>query len=260
MNKFVILGLFVASAMAVPMPGNTGNLDCLEMEDSVFSCLAVKANNALARAARSSDIQLFSGITFIRDTPMERSGKALKTETEILNELPRESSDRTMKIVSMIYESAVSFLKSHSLKINMPEESMSRALTEGRAKIKKLILPMVAAAGLKIFALMPILFGGLGLLVLKALVVGKIALLIAGILAFQRLFGSGASSVSGLGASNFFKNLQPASGYYDSSAGSQGWSSGAAQQPQQGYYKRSFDDGKTAQHLAYSAQIPTETD
>ncbi|XP_015114460.1 uncharacterized protein LOC107039393 [Diachasma alloeum] len=260
MNKFVILGLFVASAMAVPMPDNTGNVDCLEMEDSLFSCLAVKANNALSRAARSSDIQLISGITFVRDTPMERSGKSLKTEIEVLNELPRDASDRTMKLFSMLYDSAVSFLKSHSLKINMPEESVSRALTEGRGKIKKVVLPLIAAAGLKILALVPILFGGLGLLVLKALVVGKIALLIAGILAFQKLFGSGASGASGFGASNFFKNLQPSSSYYDNNAGTQGWASGNGQQQQQGYYKRSFDDGKTAQNLAYSAHVPTETD
>ncbi|XP_063988822.1 uncharacterized protein LOC135168499 isoform X2 [Diachasmimorpha longicaudata] len=257
MNKFVLLGLFVASAMAVPMPDNTGKVDCLEMEDSLFSCLAVKANNALSRAARSSDIQLISGITFVRDTPMERSGKALKTETEVLNELPRDSSDRTMKLLSMLYDSAVSFFKSHSLKINMPEESVSRALIEGRGKIKKVVLPLIAAAGLKILALVPILFGGLGLLVLKALVVGKVALLIAGILAFQKLFGSGAS---GFGASNLFKNVQPSSSFYDNNAGAQGWAAGNGQQQQQGYYQRSFDDGKTAQSLAYSAHVPTETD
>lgn len=62
---------------------------------------------------------------------MERASKSLKTETEVLNELPREASDRTMKLVTMLYDSAVSFLKSHSLKINVPEESVSRALTEG---------------------------------------------------------------------------------------------------------------------------------
>lgn len=55
--------------MAVPMPSaNNGNVDCLETDD-LFSCIAVKANNALSRAARSSDIQLISGITFVRDTP-----------------------------------------------------------------------------------------------------------------------------------------------------------------------------------------------
>lgn len=124
-----------------------------------------------------------------------------------------------------------------------------------------MILPLIAAAGVKIFALVPILIGGLGLLVLKALFVGKIALLLAGILAFQKLFGSGGGIGSSVG-SVFKQNIQPAaSAWYDGAASQQGWSGGpAAQQPQQGYYKRSFDDTKAAQNLAYSAHAPTETD
>lgn len=132
-------------------------------------------------------------------------------------------------------------------------------LFPGRTKIKKAILPLIAAAGVKIFAIMPILLGGLSLLVLKALVVGKVALLIAAVLAFQKFFGSGAAG--GLGASNnFFKNLQPATSFFDNGASNQAWSSSSAQQQQpQGYYKRSFED-KTAQKLAYSGQAPAETD
>lgn len=65
---------------------------------------------------------------------VERSGKTLKTETDMLNELPREASDRIMKLISMIYESTVSFLKSHSLKINIPDQPLARALSEGKQK------------------------------------------------------------------------------------------------------------------------------
>lgn len=261
MFKFVIFGMFVAVAVALPTQevNQAAGLDCLE-EEALFSCLMIKASSALQRAARSSNIELIEGITFVRDTPMERSGKSLKAENELemLNELPREASDRTLKLVTMLYEGAVSFLKSHSLKINVPEESISRALVEGRGKIKKIVLPLIAAAGVKIFALVPIFLGGLALLVLKALFVGKIALLIAGILAFQKLFGG--SSV-GTTASNFFsKPGQSAATWIDATAG-QGWSNGgAAQQPQQGYYKRSLDDIKSdAQSLAYSSHVPNST-
>lgn len=112
---------------------------------------------------------------------------------------------------------------------------------------------MMAAVALKLFALVPIVMGGLGLLVLKALVVGKIALLFAAILAFQRFAGgSGASSIGSI------FNRTPQASYYDGTA-SQGWTSGV-QQPQSGYYKRSFDDIKSAQNLAYSAHAPTESD
>ncbi|KAK9298822.1 hypothetical protein QLX08_007966 [Tetragonisca angustula] len=260
MNKLVILGLVAASAMAVPMPDSSKvqlnrNLDCFEQENELFSCVFVKTVSALDRAARSSDIEIIDGVKFVRETPIERSGKDLKTEVEMMNELPRDTSDRAIKLATMLFESAISFMKSHSLKLSMPEEgSISRALDEGRAKMKKMALPLIAAAGVKLFALIPILLGGLGLLVTKALFVGKIALLLAGVLAFQRLFGGNSA-----GAANFFsKNAQPSTGWVDSA--NQGWSANVAAGVQpQGYYKRSFDveNGKVDAHsMAYSAQAP----
>lgn len=113
-----------------------------------------------------------------------------------------------------------------------------------------MILPLVAAAGLKLITLVPILFGGLALLVFKAIVVGKVALLLAAVLAFQKMFGAGAVGAGGL----FGKNPQPA-GWYDGQ-NNQAWSGASAQG--QGYYRRSFD-GTTkgdAHNLAFAAQAP----
>ncbi|XP_076295421.1 DUF1676 domain-containing protein Osi14 [Lasioglossum baleicum] len=254
MTKLVLLGLLAASAMAVPMPDSNNllanrDLDCLEQEDALFSCMFVKAVSTLNRAARSGDFEIFDGINFVRETPMARSEKDLKTELDIMNELPRDASERAVELVNMLYKSTMSFIKSHSLKLSMPEDaSISRALDEGRGKLKKMILPIVAAVAVKLFALVPILLGSLGLLVVKALFVGKLALLVAGVLAFQRLFGA-----SSKGQANIFsKNAQPA--WIDN--GSQGWSSGAVAQ-QQGYYKRSFEHQKDAHDMAYAAQAPT---
>lgn len=71
---------------------------------------------------------------------MERSGKDLKTEVDIMNELPADTSDRAVKLVSMLYESAMSFVKSHSLKLSMPEDgSISRALGEGNFQSSAMI-------------------------------------------------------------------------------------------------------------------------
>lgn len=62
-----------------------------------------------------------------------------------MNELPRDMSDRAIKLATMLVESALSFMKSHSLKLSMPEEgSISRALDEGNflscAMIEMLLL------------------------------------------------------------------------------------------------------------------------
>ncbi|XP_035729594.1 uncharacterized protein LOC118444922 [Vespa mandarinia] len=253
MNKLLILGFLVNAAMAVPTSEVLQNreLDCLEHENELFSCIFVKAVTTLDRAARSNDIQLIDSVVFVRDKPMERTAKNLKTELDVMNELPKDTSDRAFKLVSMLFDSAMSFMKSHSLKISMPEEFSSRALTEARGKIKKIILPLIVAVGLKIFALVPILFGGLGLLALKAYFVGKIALLLAGILFFQKIFGSGSM------ASNIFgKSPSLGGNWYEPST--QGWPSAGAG-VQQGYYRRSLDDttGKIDSHsLAYSAYEP----
>lgn len=115
-------------------------------------------------------------------------------------------------------------------------------------------MPLIAAAGVKLFALIPIVLGSLGLLVMKALFVGKIALLLAGVLAFQRLFGSGN------GTTSFFnKNNQPSTGWVDN-AGGQGWSTSgnvAANVQPQGYYRRFDGHRQTDAHsMAYSAQAP----
>ncbi|XP_043497057.1 uncharacterized protein LOC122520834 [Polistes fuscatus] len=256
MKKLLILGFLATATIAVPTSKILLNrdLDCLEHENELFSCIFVKAATTLDRAARSSDIQLIDGVVFVRDKPMERSAKSLKTELDVMNELPKDTSERALKLFSMIYDSAVAFMKSHSLKLSIPEEFNSRALTEARGKIKKVILPLIAAVGLKIFALVPILFGGLGLLVLKAIVIGKIALILAGILFFQKMFGSGSGST----VSNIFgKTPSLGNNWYEPAT--QGWPSAAAGVQQQGYYRRSFDDtpGKIDAHsLAYSAHEP----
>ncbi|XP_011880752.1 PREDICTED: uncharacterized protein LOC105569163 [Vollenhovia emeryi] len=259
MNKLLALLLLAAYTAAGPAPvpvQPSQDLNCLNLEHDkeFFSCIFVKAIGALDRAARSSNIEIVEGVTFVQDTPAERIGKSLKiNEKAIMNELPEDMSDRTIKLFNMLCDSAVSFMKSHSLKFRIPEGSMSRALNEGRAKIKKMILPLIAAAGIKIFALAPILLGVLALLTFKALVYGKIALIVAGIMAFQKFFG-------GSGAGGFF-NKNPAPLWYDNGATGSWASAGPSGLQHQGY--RSFDvadaknDAKNdAQDLAYSAHAP----
>lgn len=48
--------------------------------------------------------------------------------------------------------------------------------------------------GLKIFAVIPVVLGVIGLVAAKALIVGKLALIISGIIALQKFFGSGGGA------------------------------------------------------------------
>lgn len=59
-----------------------------------------------------------------------------------------------------------------------------------------MLLPLLLLAKLKAAVLIPLALGGLALLALKALVVGKLALVIAGIIAVQKLLHKGHHSQS----------------------------------------------------------------
>ncbi|KAF7987578.1 hypothetical protein HCN44_003441 [Aphidius gifuensis] len=261
MKTFIIFGLFVAVAMAVPMPeADNEKLNCFDHEDSLLPCLAVKANSMIARAARSSNINIIPGVHLVADKPLERSAKSLETETEkeVMGKLSDDPVNQTVQLASKLYESASSLLNSHSLKVDLSESSISRSFEEARTKLKKTqLFPIIGALGAKFFFLiLPVVFGGLSLLVLKSLFFSKLALILAGVLGFQKFFGSGSNV--GSYASNLLNKVQPASTYYDNA--NQAWQNQApaAQPTQGGYYKRSIDDQKIAQNLAYSAHVSAD--
>lgn len=116
------------------------------------------------------------------------------------------------------------------------------------------------AIGAKLVALIPIFLGGLILLATKALVVAKIAFLLAASLAAQKLIGGGGSGFNllskfagaGQGAQGW-SGAGNQAGWSTGGAAAQGWSSGAASS--QYPYARSYD----AQEIAYNGQVPATT-
>lgn len=110
----------------------------------------------------------------------------------------------------------------------------------GRAKLKKKYLPYLGLLAVKIAAVLPFLLGVIGFFALKALVIGKLALLIAGVMAFQKYAGS--SGGFGKIAENF-----------SSANVASAWPQQAAPSTNGGYYRRSME--QAAQHMAYNGQI-----
>ncbi|XP_038219531.1 uncharacterized protein LOC119837829 [Zerene cesonia] len=118
----------------------------------------------------------------------------------------------------------------------------ARTFEEARGKIKK-YTPLLAGIGVKVIAVVGLLFGALTLLVTKALVVGKLALMAAAALGLHKIFSEGGlNSISGKIAS-----IQNAP---------QAWSSQTAQS--NAYpYARSADAANDASDLAYRSQVPS---
>ncbi|XP_073963275.1 DUF1676 domain-containing protein Osi14 isoform X2 [Choristoneura fumiferana] len=118
----------------------------------------------------------------------------------------------------------------------------ARTFEEARGKIKK-YAPLLTGIGVKVIAVLGLLFGGLTLLVTKALVVAKLAFLAAAALGIQKLLsGGGLNNISGKIAS--FQSPSPQ------------WNSPTA--PASSYpYARSSNVAQDGNDLAYKSQIPS---
>lgn len=117
--------------------------DCGSDDSSrLLNCLGVKAVTVLDRASRMEDIALLPGVSLVQNAEamddLTRAGRALMTEAEIQNALPQEPSERSSRLMDMLYDATVRFLQSHSLQLKMPQdapEAIQRALEEGIVNI-----------------------------------------------------------------------------------------------------------------------------
>ncbi|XP_072932933.1 uncharacterized protein [Epargyreus clarus] len=120
----------------------------------------------------------------------------------------------------------------------------ARTFEEARGKIKK-YTPLLAGIGVKVIAVVGLLFGGLTLLVTKALVVAKLAFLAVAALGIHKFLSGGSlNNISGKIAS------------FQSSP--QQWSSPTASAGTYPYARSSnIGLGQDANDLAYKGQIPS---
>lgn len=65
---------------------------------------------------------------------------------------------------------------------------LSPRSARGKKKTKKLLLPLLLLFKLKAAALLPLAIGFLALIAFKALIIGKLALLLSGIIGLKKLF------------------------------------------------------------------------
>lgn len=268
-SSSVMLLLAVSAAFAVPAPAAVDDsanevpgkdvwslaaraLDHCGGSGDLGSCLGVKAVTVMERLARAGNLDVLGGTVTLVRTSAQRDARAMPTEAELQSALPQDSASRSAKLIDMLVDATLRFFESHTVQLRLPHaepQAVARAIEEGRGKMKKMMGPILAGIALKIFAVVPILIGFLGLLAVKALVVAKIAFVIAAVIAAQKLLGGGGSIGSGLGGWTG-----------GAGAGAGGWSSGsgAGWSGNGGYnYKRSMDEA-AANDMAYSAHTPQD--
>ncbi|XP_039451165.1 uncharacterized protein LOC120430146 [Culex pipiens pallens] len=191
MKQFVVL--FAVLAVAAAAPSETDGLlssalkfvkDC--GDKSMVLCVKERALQYVDNV--QGNIEVTEGITLV-ETEKPTTGRSLN---EV--DLPAEPEARESEIDSLLVDRAARFLGSHTLQFSVPKESiadMQRSLDEARGKkkkVKKLLLPLLLLFKLKAAALLPLAIGFLALIAFKALIVGKIALILSAIIGLKKLF------------------------------------------------------------------------
>lgn len=237
--------------------------DCLR-KDSV-SCVKYKLFSFVDKMIGARDtFALTEGVTVVKVPGTEQEGA------------PR-SINADDSIESLILSRVQNFLTSHTIKVELKGadvvnavSSTGRALEdvsenifgddeqgEGRGKKKKaakILGPLIAMIALKAAALLPLLLGAIALIAGKALLIGKIALVLSAVIGLKKLLSqekhvtyevvahphhtSSHTSSSHGDVSGGFSGSDAGS-YGGSSAGGHGWG-------------RAYD----AQDLAYKSQKP----
>ncbi|XP_014475656.1 PREDICTED: uncharacterized protein LOC106744979 [Dinoponera quadriceps] len=165
--------------------------DCLKKES--ISCIKYKVFTYVDKMlADKEDITLSEGITVVKTSNGEEGA-------------PRsiESSD----LDTLLFDRLGRFLRTHSVKVDLKGsdilgaiesagrsfEDLSDNAVESRGKKKKaqkILGPLMMAMALKAAALLPLALGAIAMIAGKALLVGKIALVISAIIGLKKLLGS----------------------------------------------------------------------
>ncbi|XP_032663333.1 uncharacterized protein LOC116840578 [Odontomachus brunneus] len=165
--------------------------DCLKKES--ISCIKYKVFTYVDKMlADKEDITLSEGITVVKTSNAEEGA-------------PRsiESSD----LDTLLFDRLGRFLRTHSVKVDLKGsdilgaiesagrsfEDFSDNAVESRGKKKKaqkILGPLMMAMALKAAALLPLALGAIAMIAGKALLVGKIALVISAIIGLKKLLGS----------------------------------------------------------------------
>ncbi|KAH0557704.1 hypothetical protein KQX54_010501 [Cotesia glomerata] len=162
-------------------------------EPDVSVCLKLKALRFVDRVARSADISIVDGLKIVQTEEAKRSrADNARSLNDIEASLPTEMEAREAAVDEALVDRAGKFLSTHTVELSLPEE-VSRSFDEARGKKKKLaktLMPLLFLLKMKFAILMPIVLGALALLAFKALVIGKIALIISAILGLQKLWAN----------------------------------------------------------------------
>ncbi|KAI8130887.1 hypothetical protein FF38_12527 [Lucilia cuprina] len=170
--------------------------------ENLSICLKVKLLTGLEKVFRSAKkVKIMEGIQFVKADDSELPTKPLLSEQELEANLPRALEAKEQVLTNMIFKNLAGFLQHHTLQIKFPDirpdDSLSANTVEGRKKKDKkgggayIMIPLLLGG-----TFVPIAYGALAMLAGKALIVSKLALVLASIIGIKKLLSGGGKESS----------------------------------------------------------------
>ncbi|KAJ8715397.1 hypothetical protein PYW07_009879 [Mythimna separata] len=196
MVKYLLILTLVAAATARTATTTQNKLEARSSDDNVLGdlklayetykdcsgsdishCLKRKLAKTLSRLTKTEELDILNGVTITKDKDVHIVEKE--------EAIPRGMDESSLN--NLILDKVVNFMRSHTLQVKFPTEDGSElSEDQGRSRRKKLA-PLLAIPLLIGGMMVPLAFGALALLAGKALIVSKLALVLAGIIGLKKL-------------------------------------------------------------------------
>lgn len=217
--------------------------DNCEKSQEIVKCLKIQAVKLADRAARMDSLPVFDGISLVKKPDAARSSPNALPDGEDLYSVSSDKLDKYLQLAT------TKLMQTHRVFISPMEvgEDIGRSMNEARGKLKKMIGPILAGVAIKggFFA---IAFQAIAMIAGKALLIGKIALLLSAIIGLKKLVAGGESHEKTTYEIVKHPQVSQSHTYSSSHYGSDFDTTGPG-----GHYRRSVEDEAAAQDRAYKA-------
>lgn len=216
--------------------------DSCERSQEILKCFKIHAAKFVDRAARMETLPILDGVSLVRRPDAGRAFPSSLPEGD-LNSLPSDQVDKYLNLAT------TKLMQTHRVILSPTTigEDVARSMTEARSKLKKMIGPIMAGVAIK-GGFLAIAFQAIALIAGKALLIGKIALLLSAIIGLKKLVSGGDTHEKTTYEIVKHPQVSQSHTYSSSHYGGDFDSTGPG-----GHYRRSVEDEAAAQDRAYRA-------
>lgn len=226
-----------------------------ETAEDLLNCFKLQAIRLAGRAIKVQNIKLIDGVSVIKRKGF-RESRAFNEDLLKSKDLQTMSSK---KLDDILYNVACQLMESHQLQVNVPrlmtygQQEVTSFIEEGRKKKKKYLGPFLAAVALKA-GILKMAYHSIAIVAGKALIIGKIALVISAIIGLKKLVAPEGHEKTTYEIVKH-PHVQQSHSYSSSSGEFEGHEGGGG--GGSGQYHRSLNDEEMLmQDRIYRAQVP----